>query len=97
MFKVKTRHPKYADARVYTIEEYRGQFPYPGKSVTEGTLVYTRYENQPAEDTDLIMTRSGHALFEAVTPEEAELFTGLIYPAAMDRLRELVHESGGQA
>jgi hypothetical protein len=39
--------------------------------------------------------RTGGMKLEPVLPEEAEAITGLHMPAAMDRLRELVHESGG--
>lgn len=37
--------------------------------------------------------RWGNMVGTLVTPEEAEAITGLHSPVAMDRLRELVHES----
>lgn len=46
------------------------------------------------ERTDLlVLPRGGSMTDKEVSGDEAEILTGLHMPAAMDRLRELVHES----
>lgn len=55
---------------------------------------YVDLEHRPPRDQCLVLLRAGRIHDEEVSPEEAEVVTGLYMPAAMDRLRELVHDSG---
>lgn len=67
----------YKDRLCWTIPDRRGQ---------DWTV--------PLDGTEIRLKRCGWLAASYVTPEEAEALTGLSHPmAAMDRLRDLVHEA----
>jgi len=62
---------------------------------SDGTLVWNYLGPDTVGDLEGTVTipRCGHCSDTDVESGEAEALTGLFMPAAMDRLRELVHES----
>lgn len=64
-----------------------------------GSLVWVTRHNETWYGDDqgatFISMNVGQLNNREIRPDEAEAITGLHMPAAMDRLRELVHESGG--
>lgn len=95
-------HPwrnEYPDGLYYTIYEYedgtlawRGRVLYNSEGLEYDVMVAPR--DVPSHQTvDGSLFRFNSCCFTPVSDREAELLTGLCMPAAMDRLRELVHES----
>ncbi len=97
MYPVYCKSPDEKRVWRYFVVEHESNPDY-GLNTRPGDLVW-RYGDGgvevPAGDTVYALSRCGDMCLYAVLPEEAEAITGLHYPAAMDRLRELVHESGG--
>jgi len=85
------KHPTHAEPYAMNDIEYTIR-----ENHVDGVLEWFWLQACPDRDpTALVMPRANYYHATAVTDEDAETITGMWMPAAMDRLREMVHESEG--
>lgn len=82
-------------------ERFRGAYAYAVEEDRDGNLRWEFFPGTamvsvglPLDGTELVLPRCGYMVFTPVTEEEAMLITGLtLGAAALDKLRDLVHEA----